>query len=156
MASASSTPPRRRLRTRRHRVLVVVDEPCPSLALCTSVREHAVREPVEALIVAPAHGSTATQWYIDDDAARADATHRLRGCVDCLTGAGIRAKGRLADPDPVSAIADALHDFPADEILIVTVPQRHSTWLHTSVIDRARARFPQPVRHVVVPAQTTT
>ncbi len=154
MPTASLTQPRRLRRAHRHRVLVVVDEPCPSRSLCASVREQAAREPIEALIIAPAHGSAATQWYIDDDAARADATRRLRGCVSCLAGAGIRAEGRLADPDPVSAIADALHDFPAEEILIVTAPQRPSTWLHKSVIDRARRTFPQPVKHLVVAPAT--
>ena len=154
MTTASLIPPRQLQRAHRHRVLVVVDEPCPSPSLCASVRAQAAREPIEALIIAPAHGSAATQWYIDDDAARADATHRLRGCVSCLAGAGIQAEGRLADPDPVNAIADALHDFPADEILIVTRPQRPSIWLHKSVIDRARGSFPQPVKHLVVPPTT--
>ena len=154
MTTASLTPPRQFQRAHRHRVLVVVDEPCPSPSLCASMRAQAAREPIEALIIAPAHGSAATQWYIDDDAARADATHRLRGCVGCLAGAGIHAEGRLADPDPVNAIADALHDFPADEILIITTPQRPSTWLHKSVIDRARRSFPQPVKHLVVPPTT--
>ena len=154
MTTASLTPPRQLQRAHRHRVLVVVDEPCTSPSLCASVREQAAREPIEALIIAPAHGSAATQWYIDEDAARADATQRLRGCVSCLSGAGIHAEGRLADPDPVNAITDALHDFPADEILIVTAPQRPSTWLHRSVIDRARCTFQQPVKHLVVPPQT--
>ena len=151
MTTASLTPFRQLRRAHRHRVLVVVDEPCPSPSLCASVREQAAREPIEALVIAPAHGSAATQWYIDDDAARADATQRLRACVSCLASAGIRADGRLADPDPVSAIADALHNFPADEILIVTAPQRPSTWLHKGVIDRARRRFPQPIKHLVLP-----
>ncbi len=156
MTTASLTPRRRLRNAHRHRVLVVVDEPCPSPTLCASVREQAAREPIEALVIAPSHGSVATQWYTDDDAARADATHRLRSCVSCLAGAGIRAEGRLADPDPVSAIADALHDFPAEEILIVTAPQRPSTWLNTSVIDRARRRFQQPVKHLVVPPTAGT
>ena len=151
MTTASLTPPRRLRRAHRHRVLVVVDEPCSSPTLCASVREQAARKPIEALIIAPAHGSAATQWYIDDDAARADATQRLRVCVSCLAGAGIRGEGRLADPDPISAIADALHDFPADEILIVTAPQRPSTWLHQNVIDRARRSFQQPIEHIVMP-----
>ena len=137
-----------------HRVLLVVDESCPSPSLCASVRQQSAQEPIDALVIAPAHGSAASQWYVDEDAARADATQRLRGCVTCLADAGIPAKGRLADPDPVLAIGDALHDFPADEILIVTAPQRPSTWLRKSVIDRARRHFRQPVKHLVVPTAT--
>lgn len=142
--SASSREPYRR-------VLVVVDEPCTAPELCASVRSHARNEPIDALVIAPAHGSIATQWYVDEDAERAEATHRLRACVACLAGDRIRAEGRLSDPDPVQAIADALHAFTADEILFITGPQRSSTWLRQNAIDRARHRFPQPIEHVVMP-----
>lgn len=135
----------------RHRVLVVVDEPCPSHGFCAAVERTAAPGAIEALVIAPAHESPATQWYVDEDAARADATHRLRACVSCLAGDGVDAAGRLADPDPVHAIADALFDFDADEILLVTAPQHPSTWLRRSAIDRVRRSFPLPVEHVVVP-----
>ncbi len=139
-------------RTSRHRVLVVVDEACTSPGLCTGVRDHVGNGPIAALVIAPAHGSAATQWYVDEDAARADATRRLRASVACFARGDIRADGQLADPDTVQAIADALHDFPADEILIITAPQRHSRWLHQNVIDRARRSFQQPIEHLVIPA----
>jgi hypothetical protein len=79
----------------------------------------------------------ATQWYVDEDAVRADSTKRLRACIACLAGDGIRAEGRLTDSDPVQAVADALHAFPADEILFLSGPQRRSTWLHQKAIDCA-------------------
>lgn len=140
-----------RTTTSRRRVLVVVDHPCTAPELCASVRGFAGADRVDALVIAPADGSPDTQWYVDEDAALADATHRLRACVACLAGDGIRASGQLSDPDPVQAIADALHEFPADEILIVTAPQRPSNWLHQNVIDRARRRYEQPIVHVVMP-----
>ena len=138
------------------RVLVVVDDACTSPDLCASVRAATRNEPIEALVIAPAHGSAATQWYVDEDAARADATHRLRAFAACLTRDGIHTHVQLADPDPVQAIADALHDFPADEILLITPPQRPSTWLHLNVIDRARRSFQQPIEHVVMPKTPVT
>jgi RNA polymerase sigma factor (sigma-70 family) len=52
------------------------------------------------------------------------------------------------------AIADALHEFPADEILLVTAPQRPSRWLRPNVIDRARQAFREPITHVVMPARS--
>jgi hypothetical protein len=134
-----------------HRVLVVVDEACTSPGLCSSVRAYTGDDAIEALVIAPAHGSAATQWYVDEDAARAEATHRVRACVACLAQDGIHARVQLADPDPVQAIADALHDFPADQILIITAPQRSSTWFYSNVIDRARRSFQQPIEHVVMP-----
>ena len=134
------------------RILVVVDSACTSPELCASVRAYTGNDAIEALVIAPAHGSAATQWYVDEDAARADATHRVRACIACLAQDGIRARVQLADPDPLKAIADALHEFPADEILIVTAPQRPSTWLHPNVVDRARRSFQQPIEHLVMSA----
>lgn len=131
------------------RILVVVDDACPAPELCASVREFARDRPVEAFVIAPAHGTTATQWYVDEDAARADATHRLRTCVDCLARDGIRVGGGLSDPDPIHGIADALNEFPADEILLVSAPQRPSRWLRPNVVERARRTFRQPLTHVV-------
>ena len=136
---------------RTRRVLVVVDEPCTSPELCAGMRAYADERPIEALVIAPEHESVATQWYVDEDAARADATHRLRECVACLAGGGIRVQGHLGARDPVDAIRDALHEFPADEILVVTAPQRPSRWLRPNVIDRVRHTFSQPVEHVVMP-----
>ena len=151
-AVATQPAPSESSRTSRRRVLVVVDEACTSPNLCAGVREYAGSGPIEALVIAPAHGSAATQWYVDEEAARADATWRLRASVACLARGDIRADGRLADPDPVQAIADALHDFPADEILIITAPQRPSTWLHQNVVDRVRRNFERPIEHLVIPA----
>jgi hypothetical protein len=133
------------------RVLVVVDEPCTASELCAGVRAYKGTEPFDAFVIAPAHDKRRAQWYIDEDAARADAIHRLRACISCLHREGIRVDGRLSDPDPVQAIADGLHVFPADEVLFVTAPQRPSTWLHQNVIDRARRSFDLPIRHVVMP-----
>ncbi len=133
------------------RVLVVVDDACTMPELCASVRAHARGGSMETLVVAPARGTAATQWYVDEDAARAAAAHRLRTCLACLRRDGIDADGQLADPDPVQAIADALHAFPADEILLVTAPERPSRWLRQSIVDRARDAFGRPITHVVMP-----
>jgi nucleotide-binding universal stress UspA family protein len=105
---------------------------------------------LEVLVVSPACGSTATQWYVDADAARAHATQRLRACVACLEAEGVRVKGRLSGPDPVHAIGEALRDFPADEILLVTARRRPSAWLRGSTIEYVRRSFPRPVEHVVL------
>jgi hypothetical protein len=136
------------------RLLVVVDETCTSPWLCANVRGDADGERLEVFVLSPAHGTAATEWYVDEDAARADATRRLRACIGCLRGQGIKTRGEVAGPDPVQGIADALRIFPADEILIVTAPQRPATWLQRGVTDRARRTFTQPIKHVVMPATT--
>jgi len=52
----------------------------------------------------------------------------------------------------VQAITDALKEFPADEILIITAPQRPSTWLRQNAVERARRSFELPIEHLVIPA----
>jgi GABA permease len=138
----------------QRRILVVVDAACTAPDLCVRIRAHTGNDEIATLVIAPAHDSSATRWYVDEDAARAEATHRLRACVACLAQDRFRVQARLADPDPVQAIADALHDFAADEILIVTTPQPASSWLRTNLIDRARRTFEQPIEHVVMPTTT--
>lgn len=150
--TATPTAGERRSRAASRRVLVVADDACTTPELCASVSAFAGDTPIEALVIAPAHGTAATQWYVDEDAARAEATHRLRTCLSCLVRDGIRVRGELSDPDPIQAIADALHEFPADEILLLTAPQRPSGWLRQNVIDRARQAFRQPITHAVMPA----
>jgi hypothetical protein len=137
----------------RH-LVVVIDDACTAPDLCATLRAFGGGETLDALVLGTAHGSAATQWYVDEDDARAEATHRLRKCVACLDRAGIRARGRIGDVDPVQAIADAVHDYPADEILLITPPQRPSGWLRQNAVDRARRAFSQPVTHIV--SQTTS
>lgn len=143
-ATATST------HTATRKVLVVVDDTCSAPAVCASVRAFAADDPVEALVISPEHGAADTQWYVDEDAARAEATHRLRICLTCLAKDGIRVSGHLGDADPVQAVTDALHAFEADEILVVTGRDRPSTWLRPTVLDRMRRTFRQPVRHVAM------
>jgi hypothetical protein len=150
LPTTAASKPRGRAASRR--VLVVADDACTAGGLCASVREFAAATPIEALVIAPAHGTASTQWYVDEDAARADATQRLRAWVACLAGDGIRVSGELSDPDPIQGIADALHEFPADEILLVTAPLRPSRWLRQNVIERAHKAFRQPITHIALPA----
>lgn len=133
------------------RVLVVVDDACTAPDLCTSVRVAAAGRPTEALVVAPAHGTSFAQWYVDEDAARAEATHRLRTCIRCLARDGIRVQGRLGDADPILAIADALHEFDAEEILLVTAARSPSRLFRSGVVAGVRRTFAQPVRVVAMP-----
>lgn len=150
--TALATPPAsqpRRPTDGRH-LLLVVDDACTAPQLCASVREFAGDTPIEAFVIAPASG-TSTQWIVDEDAARADATHRLRACLTCLASDGIRVRGELSDPDPIQGIADALHQFPAEEILLISAPHRPSRWLRQDVIERAHHAFRQPITHIAMP-----
>ena len=48
------------------------------------------------------------------------------------------------------SITDALHLFPADEIVISAGSERDSNWLAKNTVDRARRLFPHPIHHLVV------
>jgi hypothetical protein len=46
-------------------------------------------------------------------------------------------------------IEDALAEFPATEIVIVTHPPGQSNWLERRLIERATSRFALPITHLV-------
>jgi hypothetical protein len=138
-------------RHRRRHVLVVVDRACTPPAVCAAVRAQGGTDTVDAYVVAPSHDADDPRWYVDEDAAWADAQHRLRQCVTCLGADGARVSGTVGDPDPVRAIADALQVFDADEILLLAAPQRPSSWLRPDLADRVRSAFGRPTCRVAVP-----
>ena len=130
-------------------MLIVANETCGP-ALCEAVKEHAAGVAPDVLVIAPALTRGRLQYWANDfGAAEAEAEERLRYALACLSDRGLQAQGRLGDPNPVQAIADALHEFPADEIIIATHPEERSNWLEKHVVDRART-FGLPTTHVVV------
>jgi hypothetical protein len=55
----------------------------------------------------------------------------------------------------VQAIEDALREFPADEILVVTRPGEEAGWLEQDTAEEASERFDVPVTHLIVGADST-
>jgi len=132
------------------RILVISNETATGAVLHQAIRFRARNVSGEVLVVAPALTSRLRHWMSDVDAARRAAEERLQACLARLAVAGIRARGEVGDGDPLQAIADALSVFPADEIIIATHPEERSHWLTHDLPGRARARFPQPILHIVV------
>jgi len=133
-------------------ILVIANERVEGTVLHEAIRDRARNVDADVLVVAPALNSRVRHWFSDEDGARAAAGERLEHCLDRLEQAGIKAKGRIGDADPLQAIADALHLFPADELVIATHPEPRSHWRANNVVGRARAKFDLPVLHVVVDA----
>jgi hypothetical protein len=77
------------------------------------------------------------------------ARTRLKLVLDRLHAAGLFAAGMIGDPDPYTAIMNALQYFRADDIVISTYPETRSGWLRTDLIDRVRHATGLPVEHVV-------
>jgi hypothetical protein len=102
------------------------------------------------LVVAPGLNTRFRHWLSDSDSAREAARERLNRCVQRLTQLGVAANGMIGDSDPLQATVDALHLFPAQEIVMATHPERRSNWLARGIVERVAERFDGPILHLVV------
>jgi hypothetical protein len=84
----------------------------------------------------------------DGQAARRART-RLRLVLDRLHAANLFAAGMIGDPDPYTAIVNALQYFRVDDIVISTFGEAKSGWLRADLIERVRGATGKPVEHVV-------
>jgi hypothetical protein len=131
-------------RTKSRRTLLVANE-VPSRAAVEELTDGS-----GVLVVAPALNSRLKHWLSDEDDARRRAADRLALSLERLASGGIDAQGWVGDPDPVQAIDDALHLFPAERIVVATHPDSRSNWLERDLLARARQRFALPIRHLEV------
>jgi hypothetical protein len=130
------------------RLLVVATASVPAAALRRSVRAHA-GEDAETLVVAPASGISRLDWLTNaDDDARSDAAERADELAEAAPTDNVES--RVGDSDPLKAIEDALRSFPADELIIVTLPDDDAGWLEKGSAATALNRFSLPVTHLVV------
>src|ERR1700759_1762134 len=105
----------------------------------------------EVLLVSPALvGSRAERWASDIDEGLDLARERMARSGTALRGVGVDVRAEVGDPDPNMAIEDALRTFPADEIVISTLPPGESRWLEHDVVERTRREVDLPMTHVVV------
>jgi hypothetical protein len=130
------------------RLLVVATASVPAADLRTSVRAHAGAD-AEMLVVAPASGISRLDWLTNaEDDARADAAERADELAEAAPTDDVESL--VGDSDPMKAIEDALCTFPADELIVVTLPDEDATWLEKGSAETALKRFSLPVTHVVV------
>ena len=130
------------------KVIVLADAACGDAQACKTVRNRA-GVGAEVLVVAPV-AATDEAWITDEDEARMAARKRLKFTIGCLQQLGLSAKGRLGDEDPIQAADDALHGFPADEIILLALPHEHSGWLGRETVNRAIDRFGDRVSYVPI------
>lgn len=84
-----------------------------------------------------------------DGQAMRRARTRLKLVLDRLRVRGLYAAGTIGDPDPFTAITNALQYFRVDDIVISTFSETKSGWLRADLIDRVRRTTGKPVEHVV-------
>jgi len=134
----------------RSRLLVLADTTCPALEIRDSIAAALAGPNPEVLVLAPVLASPLHYLANDETKARADAEARLVAVVDGLHAVGIDARGRIGDDDPVQALGDALAEFPAVEVLVVTSSDTH--WLEDDLFERARRLVPV-LQHVQIDAR---
>ena len=78
----------------------------------------------------------------------AEARERLAALLKSLRGEGIVAAGMIGDPDPYTAIMNAVDYFYISEIVISTLPEASSKWVADKLVDRVQSASNKPVEHI--------
>jgi hypothetical protein len=133
------------------RILVVANQTAAGRELLEEIATRCRGGDCEVMLVSPALvGSRAQRWASDTDEGLGLARERMARSVAALSGVGVEVHAEIGDPDPNMAIEDALRAFPADEIVISTLPPEQSRWLEHEVVERTRREVDLPMTHVVV------
>ena len=128
------------------RILVIASTSVPATELRERVRAHA-GEDAKLLVIVPASNISKLEWLTNaEDDARADAAQ----VAEVVGGAlGEDVETRVGDADPGKAAADALSDFPAEELIVITRAGEETDWLEEGSGATAQNRFSLPVTHIV-------
>ncbi len=88
--------------------------------------------------------------------AHREARIRLAAMLERLDVAGLLSAGMIGDPDPYTAVMNALELFKVDDIVISTLPKARSGWLRANLIERVSHAATVPVEHVVAVESSPT
>jgi len=126
-------------------VLVVSSSEWPVAAL-----RAALGDDVDQLrVVVPAVHQSRLQWLTNaDDDARERATEAAASIAEAVPSQ--ETESSAGDSDPLLAVEDALREFPADEVVVVTRPDEEATWLEASSEVIAQRLGGLKVTHLVV------
>ena len=123
------------------RTLVVANQTVGGEPLIGLLKGKAHESPHSFIVVMPQGGTSGDH-----------PEERLAHVLERLHREGLDAIGQVMDPDPFTAIQNALQFYAIDEIVISTFPGERSGWLRSDLIQRVQASTSKPVEHVVVSA----
>lgn len=121
--------------------LVVANLTVAASELVQRLKAKAAESPHRFIVVVPQDSG--------DGRAVAAARARLRGLLQSLEEAGVIAAGTIGDPDPETAIMNALQFFQVTDIVISTLPEASSKWLSQDLVERVQRASAKPVEHMV-------
>ena len=121
--------------------LVVANQTAGTPALIEHLRSRAAEGPRNFIVLIPQGGK--------DGHSLEEARQRLRTVLDTLRDAGLEVVGSVGDPDPFTAIMNALSFYKVDDIVISTLPETRSGWLRADLVARVRRATSAPVEHIV-------
>ena len=79
-----------------------------------------------------------------------EARIRLAAMLDRMHEAGLLSAGMIGDPDPYTAVMNALELFRVDDVVISTLPGERSGWMRAHLIERVRSATSAKVEHIEV------
>src|SRR6201985_1387769 len=133
------------------RILVVANQTAAGRELLEEITNRCRGNECQVMLVCPGMvGSRADRWASDIDKGMDAARERMGRSVAALRGVGVEVRAEVGDPDPNMAIEDALRVFPADEIVISTLPPGESRWLENDVVEGTRRSVDLTMTHLVV------
>lgn len=126
--------------------LIVANRTARGEPLFEELRRRAAESPHRFTVIVPqdgGHGHHTSQ-----------AKARLQALLDRLRREGIPASGGIGDPDPYTAVANALQYYRVDEVIVSTLPRMQSGWMRSNLIDRVQKLTVAPIVHIEVDVAT--
>jgi hypothetical protein len=121
--------------------LVLANQTAGAAPLFEALKRRAAASPHRFTVIVPQDGGEGNDT--------AEARARLQALLARLHDEGIQATGGIGDPDPFTAVMNALQFYRVNEIVISTLPKMRSRWLRSDLVERVQRATAAPVEHVV-------
>lgn len=113
------------------RVLIVAHKTAATPALIEAVADRAQTGPAAFTLLVPNAVHGLHRMVDAEDQDRSEAQLVLDLALPLMSEAtGTEVKGIIGDANPIDAVSDAINLQGFDEIIVSTLPQRVSRWLH--------------------------